>query len=624
MATAFVNLTIGPTETYVNNGSAPSGGSGYQDRFTVGGTWAPNDTITITLTNNTSGLQTQIGAGYVTGVIPTYCFTFNEKVYALASATAYFSAVNDATTWNNPTGNNNGFVELSDWYATAENLVAAAPYQGKLAFFSRFTTQIYNIDADPLKWAQQQVLTNIGTLAPFSVQNLGDLDVMFLNDTGFRSLRARDLTLNAFVNDLGSPIDSLIQANISTNGVTSSANAQAVVDPQTGRYWCWLNNAIYVFSYYPTNQIVAWSTYDTSYDAMSALLLTATAATTSQINLVWGGAVSDLGAITYALYRSTLSGFFPTPATLVASELTGLTYSDTGLTDNTTYYYYVIGTDVNGGQILSNEANATTPASGSGAPGPFTLTATTISQTEIDLSWTTPAGSGITYNVYGSTNPSFTPGSSSLLTPSPISVTTFNNTGLLHGTYYYYYVIATNVSGSSTSNEANARTIPDSAPLIPFMTSDTAPSGTASAISEIPGQAGLAYLGFQFGNTMNGTFPEVWYWNNGYWSTPLWLQYQFPTGQQAVVTEYAVMFSLGSYGPGAYTANSELQGSNDGVSWTTVDTQTLTPQAGNSFQMTFTISPSTAYQYWRINITSTTSPLGYVFDLSFQLSGYIK
>lgn len=622
MATTFINLTLSPSEGYINNGSAPSGGSGYQDRFTVGGTWAPNDTITITLTNNTSHLQTQIGAGYVTGIIPTYCFTFNEKVYALASATAYFSAVNDATTWNNPTGNNNGFVELSNWYATAENLVAASPYQGRLAFFSRFTTQIYIIDADPAKWQQQQILQNIGTLAPFSVQNLGDLDVMFLSDTGIRSLRARDLTLNAFVNDLGSPIDQLVLANIAANGTTLSSEAQSVVDPATGRYWLYLNGTIYVLSYYPTNQVTAWSTYLPTYDAMGSLLLTATAASTSQINLVWGGGSSDLGGSTFSLYRSTLSGFFPSVATLIASGLTGTTYADTGLTDNTTYYYYVIGEDVNGGQILSNEANATTPSAGGGEPGPFVLSATAVSGSEIDLSWTTPTGAGITYDVYMDPNPSFTPNALTIISTGQ-SGTTFNATGLVAGTWYYFYTIARDVSGSSTSNEASARTIPASSWLIPVMTGDSSPLGQASAISEVFGETTQAYNGFQFGDLASD--PGVyWQWYAGFWSMPAWLQYAFPVGQKAVVTGYTVGFRLGTYGTTeSYTAGIELQGSNDGTSWTTVDTQTIQPLLSNSVQNSFTIAASSAYRYWRIYSTTTSLPASNTFCLAFQLIGYM-
>jgi hypothetical protein len=460
MATTDTSTVIVTTVAPVLNSQVPTGGAGEEYEFTVGGTWAIGDKITISLTNNTSGVVTQVGAGYVTGVIPTFVFTFNEKVYALSAATVYFSAINDPTTWNNPTGNNNGFIQLSDWYATAENLVAASPYQGRLAFFSRFTIQIYIIDANVANWQQQQVLQNIGTLAPFSVVNLGDLDVMFLADTGVRSLRARDLTLNAFVNDLGSPIDSLVRANINANGVVSSMNAQGVADPETGRYWLWLNDVIYVLSYYPTNQITAWSTYETTYDSPSSLLLTAMAASSSIINLVWGGAVSDLGSLTYNLYRSTLSGFFPSGVTQIATGLTGLTYSDTGLTASTTYYYYVIGIDLIGNEVLSNEASATTPSSGGSVPGPFTLTATSISNVEIDLSWTTPSGSSITYNIYRSTNPAFTPGVSNIIVTGQ-SGTTYHDTGVggAQGAVlviYYYYVIANNVSGSSTSNEGSA------------------------------------------------------------------------------------------------------------------------------------------------------------------------
>ena len=93
------------------------------------------------------------------------------------------------------------------------------------------------------------------------LMSLGDLDVLFLSPTGIRSLRVRETTLNAYVNDLGSPIDSLV-INDFVQG-NNAQNAQAIVDPNTGRYWLFVPNTsaangvgnIYVLSYYPSNKI---------------------------------------------------------------------------------------------------------------------------------------------------------------------------------------------------------------------------------------------------------------------------------------------------------------------------------------------------------------------------------
>lgn len=245
-------------------GSTAIAGTGQEDVFTFGGTWATGDSYTIILTDNTTAVQTQIGAGFASGVLPTFCLTFDEKVYVLGGATVYTSAIDLPTTFNDPNATGNGDVSMDNWYATAENLVAIAPYQGYLAFFSRRTTQIWNVAPLIENWDKIQTLVNIGTLAPASVNSVGDLDVLFLSDTGIRSLRVRDSSLNAFVNDIGSPIDKLVQAALlSGNGPA----ACSVVDPESGRYWLYLNGIIYVLSYFPSSKIIAWSTYQPTYQA---------------------------------------------------------------------------------------------------------------------------------------------------------------------------------------------------------------------------------------------------------------------------------------------------------------------------------------------------------------------
>jgi outer membrane protein assembly factor BamB len=90
--------------------------------------------------------------------------------------------------------------------------------------------------------------------------------------------------------------------------------------------------------------------------------LTATAISGSQINLSWTAGTASC-AFTYNVYRSTTSGFTPGSTNLVASGLTGTTYSDNGLTASTTYYYLVEAVDSAGASAPSNQASATTSAS---------------------------------------------------------------------------------------------------------------------------------------------------------------------------------------------------------------------------------------------------------------------
>ena len=60
----------------------------------------------------------------------------------------------------------------------------------------------------------------------------------------------------------------------------------------------------------------------------------------------------------YTVYFSTDNSSF----TAISPVITGTSYTHTGRTANTTYYYYVTSNNVYGSSGESNRANATTPA----------------------------------------------------------------------------------------------------------------------------------------------------------------------------------------------------------------------------------------------------------------------
>jgi hypothetical protein len=257
--TAIANLATAFND--FQGGADSIAGFGAIAQLTFGGTWERGQEFSLILTSGLSGLQTQIGAGNVTEFVPSFLFTLDNKIYAMGGSTVYFCAIGQPLVWNDPNGSGNGFVTMTNWYGTPEPIVAMQAYQGYAAFFARRTIQIWAIDANPNNWNLQQILTNIGTVASLSVQQLGNLDVIFLSDTGYRSLRALDITLAAFINDLGSPIDALVQNSLLNGTAISNAAAVSVVEPLSSRYWSYLNGIIYVLSYYPSNKILAWSTY---------------------------------------------------------------------------------------------------------------------------------------------------------------------------------------------------------------------------------------------------------------------------------------------------------------------------------------------------------------------------
>jgi len=88
--------------------------------------------------------------------------------------------------------------------------------------------------------------------------------------------------------------------------------------------------------------------------------LTATAGT-GQVKLAW---TASSGATSYNVYRGTVAGGEGTTA--IATGVTGTSYTNTGLTAGTTYYFKVAGVNRNAISPQSNEASGT-PTSGGGA-----------------------------------------------------------------------------------------------------------------------------------------------------------------------------------------------------------------------------------------------------------------
>jgi lysophospholipase L1-like esterase len=318
--------------------------------------------------------------------------------------------------------------------------------------------------------------------------------------------------------------------------------------------------------------------------------LSATAASPSQINLSWS---SVSGATGYNLYRGTSAGGESGTPVNGGTPLTTTSYSDTGLNETTTYYYIVKAVNSNGSSGASNEANATT-TQGTLPSAPTGLTATTASASQINLSWTSVSGA-TGYNVYRGTSSG---GESS--TPvnggTPLTTTTYNDTGLSSSTAYYYVVKAVNANGSSgASNEANATT-QSSGTL-----SNVATGGTATASEGSPQYA------------FDQNFSTLWQAQHqtGY------LQYQFGSGASYDVTQYKI--TNGPTTTGRDPKNWTFKGSNDGSTWTTLDTQTNQTFTAINTTNTYSISNSNSYKYYQLNITANNgNPLLEVTELQLM------
>ncbi|MGO8673987.1 MAG: choice-of-anchor tandem repeat GloVer-containing protein [Capsulimonadaceae bacterium] len=155
------------------------------------------------------------------------------------------------------------------------------------------------------------------------------------------------------------------------------------------------------------------------------------------------------GATSYNVYRGTAAG--GESATPAASGVPAASFTDTGLSLSTTYYYKVAAVNGYGTSPMSTEVWATPQPPP--APAAPTILSATASIAQVSLNWTASTYA-TSYNVYRGTArglESATPDASGL------AATSFVDTGLTNGATYYYTVAAVNTYGTSPmSNEESA------------------------------------------------------------------------------------------------------------------------------------------------------------------------
>lgn len=251
---------------HMNGGVDPIGGVSQRTTIGLQTSGSMSDAVgstfrlTIIEADNTT-YPKYVGSTAMGGLKLNYCFTYKSKVNLLADSYLISSALDDPKDWK-PSGIGVFFIDMSNNTNGTEDLVAAAPYQGKLAVFSRSSCQIWGIDVDPQNNVLSQVVLNTGTVAPGSVISYGEMDVFYLSDSGIRSLKARDSSSQAQVADVGVNIDTIVSQKLSEIPESTIFNTTcSVIEPRDNRLIMNVYDKMFVLSSYPTAGIQAWSTY---------------------------------------------------------------------------------------------------------------------------------------------------------------------------------------------------------------------------------------------------------------------------------------------------------------------------------------------------------------------------
>jgi fibronectin type 3 domain-containing protein/regulation of enolase protein 1 (concanavalin A-like superfamily) len=244
-------------------------------------------------------------------------------------------------------------------------------------------------------------------------------------------------------------------------------------------------------------------------------------------------------------------------------------------TTNTATFANVAFTGGSGGLVTTPAAPAALFTSGSGKA--ITVRwLPSFGATAYDLLRSTTSGSG--YAVIASN-----------LTASK---TSYVDANVSAGTTYYYVVQAKNSAGTSgNSPEFYAALLPVPMVNLAFSGTSTASfngnsttEGSAKAFDRDPGSKWFGY------NAPTG-----------------WLQYDFGVNDAQVVKRYTISSAdVAARDPGAWN----FLASQDGTNWTTLDSQTNQSFANRMQQNTYNIGNTTAYRYYRLDITTNNGDPG--------------
>jgi uncharacterized delta-60 repeat protein len=166
--------------------------------------------------------------------------------------------------------------------------------------------------------------------------------------------------------------------------------------------------------------------------------------TTSQIVIAWTDNSSNETG--FEIYRSLVNNTAYALIQITGANVTSFT--NTGLTPSTNYYYKVRAVNSSGSSSFSNEVNQTTLSN-----PPSNLTAMLTSSSQVLLNWTDNASNETGFEIHRSVGNN---SSYSLLQTTLANVTSYTDNGLSAGTNYYYKVRSLNPGGNSDfSQEVN-------------------------------------------------------------------------------------------------------------------------------------------------------------------------
>jgi hypothetical protein len=256
---AVVNTTTGNINLATPSlGGGVTGVSGIAQVVTgtIIGTPEAKDTFTLII----NGINyTATGRSSATG---NSIFIASRRIFSTAGSLVNWDKLSTPTDWTSSSGlaAGSGFINVSNDAEGSERLLGCGRYLlNQMAAMTRRNIRVYSLSTDATAIGLVQPIDNTGTRAARSILGFGSIDLFYLADSGIRSLRPRDTTNAAYVDDIGTPIDHFVRAHMDTLSDGVITRAVATMEPRDDRYMLALDSRVYVFSYFPSAQISAWT-----------------------------------------------------------------------------------------------------------------------------------------------------------------------------------------------------------------------------------------------------------------------------------------------------------------------------------------------------------------------------
>jgi parallel beta-helix repeat protein len=488
----FYNSALSATLQQFN---APDSSADYTFTISDNSTWnfyikdSVGTTVKTFTGSGTTGAVTWDGRNEIGAVVPTGTHTYQLSSTSLIDSAQSAPLMGDVIV-NNVLPNAEITYPLDNQFIN--NILLNIQGTASDTDFNNYIVE-YGAGTEPAAWT---LITSSTT--PVTAGTLATWNPSSLTDPYYKiRLTANDNALHTATTSVGIKLLNIYSLNVSNSSF--SPNGDGIKDTTTitasitypSNWALDIKNAggttVKTFIGTGNSISVIWNGTNTSGviqpEGDYSLIITATEPTSGTIAAVTGNVIIDLPASPIAITESA-TNVAADSATLNASVNpneavtaayfkwgTGVSYGNqtdeqtigygtsavpvtanlSTLSQGTAYHYQIVASSI-AGTTYGNDMSFTTIL-----PAPSNLTATTISASQIDLSWADNSNNETGFEIERKTG---TGGTYSLIDTVGADTTAYSDTGLLPGTTYYYRIKAyTDDADSSYSNEINDTTI---------------------------------------------------------------------------------------------------------------------------------------------------------------------